>query len=124
MAGEVFAGRLEAAGDAITVTGNWSFGDELACAVAVAQGGDLLVATRDSLVAVRPDGVVVWTRGRGDTGPDPSDDVRACFARNGFREVAFTRPADARFRVGVHRLATAPPPAHTLAGERLFSFAG
>ncbi|MBO3738823.1 class I SAM-dependent methyltransferase [Actinoplanes flavus] len=81
---------------------------------------------RRTIAALRslshPGGVVVWTRGRGDAGPDPSDDVRAFFDRDGFEEVAFTRPAGARFRVGVHRLIAAPQPVATLAGKRLFSF--
>ncbi|GGN59394.1 hypothetical protein GCM10010112_14360 [Actinoplanes lobatus] len=72
---------------------------------------------------LHPGGVVVWTRGHGGIGPDPSDALRACFDRNGFEEVAFTRPDDARFRVGVHRLNAAPQPVATLAGRRLFSFA-
>ena len=56
MGGEVLAGRLDTATGTIAVTGTWSFGDDLACAVAVAESGDLLVATRDRLVAVRGDG--------------------------------------------------------------------
>ena len=64
-------------------------------------------------------GIVIWTRGRGDDGPDPSSAVRACLAEHGFEEMAFTGPGDARFRVGMHRLVAAgagPPP------RRLFTF--
>jgi hypothetical protein len=67
-------------------------------------------------------GIVIWTRGRGDKDTDPSEDVRAYFKDQGFQEMAFTRPADARFRVGMHRLTTAPEPAGRLAQTQLFSF--
>jgi hypothetical protein len=69
-----------------------------------------------------PAGIVIWTRGRGDDdSPDPSVDVAACFTGNGFRELAFTRSADARFRVGMHRLDTTATPAPHLP-DRLFTF--
>jgi hypothetical protein len=67
-----------------------------------------------------PGGIVIWTRGHGGDGPDPSVEVAACFTANGFRELAFTRPADARFRVGMHRLDTVPPPNRP--PDRLFTF--
>ncbi|MEV4347799.1 SMP-30/gluconolactonase/LRE family protein [Actinoplanes sp. NPDC049596] len=54
-AGLVCAGRLDRDTDAVRVTDTWEFGD-LACAVAVARGGDLLVAERHDLTWVRPDG--------------------------------------------------------------------
>ncbi|GIM90809.1 class I SAM-dependent methyltransferase [Paractinoplanes toevensis] len=75
------------------------------------------VAALPSLL--EPGGIVIWTRGRGDSGADPSDAVRGLFAENGFEEMAFARPADARFRVGMHRLVTEPGP--PVAG-RLFAF--
>jgi hypothetical protein len=50
-----------------------------------------------------PGATVIWTRGRGDGGEDPSEAVRACFRAEGFTEVAFVAPDDARFRVGVSR---------------------
>ncbi|HEX2894620.1 MAG TPA: class I SAM-dependent methyltransferase family protein [Marmoricola sp.] len=56
-------------------------------------------------------GFVVWTRGAKVPGDptlaagDPSESVRRAFAGTGFDEVAFVRPDDASFRVGVHRLA-------------------
>jgi len=56
-------------------------------------------------------------------GPDPSTAVRACLAEHGFREMAFARPDDARFRVGMHRLAGDAAPARRLSGARLFAFA-
>ncbi len=55
MSGLVFAGRLDPAGGGVTVTETWEF-DDLACAVAVSAGGDLLVAGRDRLTVVRMDG--------------------------------------------------------------------
>jgi hypothetical protein len=78
------------------------------------------IATLPSLLS--PAGVVIWTRGRTDDGGDPSVEVRGCFARNGFTELSFTSPTDARFRVGVHQRtpgATAPP---LRPGGRLFTF--
>jgi hypothetical protein len=77
------------------------------------------VAALPSLLV--PGAIVIWTRGRGDHDTDPSTEVAACFTDHGFEELAFTRPPDARFRVGMHRLGTAPsvtqpPPA------RLFTF--
>ncbi|MEU4239149.1 class I SAM-dependent methyltransferase [Actinoplanes sp. NPDC026619] len=59
-------------------------------------------------------GIVIWTRGRGDSGPDPSAGIRALFAEHGFQELAFAAPADAGFRVGMHRIAGDP--------ARLFTF--
>ncbi|GAA2633589.1 SMP-30/gluconolactonase/LRE family protein [Paractinoplanes durhamensis] len=51
LAGKVFAGRL----DPFTVTDTWEF-PGLATAVAVAAGGELLVAERETLTRVDPDG--------------------------------------------------------------------
>ncbi|MFG1994999.1 class I SAM-dependent methyltransferase [Actinoplanes sp. NPDC048988] len=68
------------------------------------------------------DGIVIWTRGRGGQDADPSESVRADLEAHGFQEIAFTRPVDARFRVGLHRLATAPPPGRLTAQAQLFSF--
>lgn len=48
---------------------------------------------------------VVWTRGRGGGAEDPSLDLRERFAAEGFAEVRFVAPEDARYRVGVHRRA-------------------
>ncbi|MER7003389.1 SAM-dependent methyltransferase [Dactylosporangium sp. NPDC000555] len=67
-------------------------------------------------------GFVIWTRGSGEDGSDPSTEVRACLGEYGFQEMAFTRPADARFRVGMHRLVAAPVPAQRLSQARLFTF--
>ncbi|GGL07183.1 hypothetical protein GCM10012284_46740 [Mangrovihabitans endophyticus] len=78
-----------------------------------------IAALPDLLVA---GGIVIWTRGRGNGSADPSSRVRAHFAENGFKELAFTQPTDARFRVGMNRLvgdsssARQPP-------RRLFAFA-
>jgi hypothetical protein len=79
------------------------------------------VAALRALLVV--DGIVIWTRGRGDEGHDPSQDVRACFAEYGFAEMSFTSPSDARFRVGMHRLAIRPADVSPLApGTQIFSF--
>jgi sugar lactone lactonase YvrE len=55
MSGLVLAGRLDPSAGTVTVTDTWDF-DDLACAVAVAADGTLLVAERDRLTVVRPDG--------------------------------------------------------------------
>ncbi|WP_127504095.1 class I SAM-dependent methyltransferase [Actinoplanes solisilvae] len=69
------------------------------------------IASLPSLLA--PGGTVIWTRA-GDS------DVRELFGLNGFDELAFVAPADARFRVGVHRLSREPDP--YASGVRLFRF--
>jgi hypothetical protein len=82
------------------------------------------VARLPSLMA--PGGHVIWTRGdhvpqdpSGFDG-DPSDYVRGLLHVVGFEEVAFVRPDDAGFRVGVHRW---PGPAATFEpGVRMFTF--
>ncbi len=73
-----------------------------------------------------PQGAVIWTRGcRVPHDPtevtgDPSETVRRLLADTGFEEVAFVRPDDASFRVGVARW---PGPAAAYEpGVRLFSF--
>jgi hypothetical protein len=53
---------------------------------------------------LEPGGIVIWTRGRGDGGTDPTVDVLKYFAAGGFTELAFTGPDDDRYRVGMHRL--------------------
>jgi Methyltransferase domain len=72
-----------------------------------------------------PGGAVVWTRGNrvpdvpsGHT-EDPAERVRHAFLAAGFDEVAFVKPADASYRVGVARLAV--PSADPLP-DRLFTF--
>ncbi|MDY7090655.1 MAG: class I SAM-dependent methyltransferase [Actinomycetota bacterium] len=62
-----------------------------------------------------PGGTVVWTRGG-----SAAAEVRDAFARSGFDELAFSEPADARFRVGLHRLRRPPEP--FAPGVRLFTF--
>lgn len=66
-----------------------------------------------------PGGVVIWTRGRSDGPVDASLATRAAFAEHGFAELAFTRPAGARFRVGMCR---AGDGGSTLDGKPLFTF--
>jgi SAM-dependent methyltransferase len=53
---------------------------------------------------LRPGGRVIWTRGRGAAVLDASRPIRELFAEHGFAELDFTAPADAPFRVGLHRL--------------------
>ncbi|MCU7728705.1 class I SAM-dependent methyltransferase family protein [Actinoplanes sp. KI2] len=67
-----------------------------------------------------PGATVIWTRGRRPDA-DPSQEVRAQFRAEGFTELAFTAPGDARFRVGMSRR---PPNGGTaLPSEpRLFTF--
>ncbi|MEU0314237.1 class I SAM-dependent methyltransferase [Nocardioides sp. NPDC006273] len=77
---------------------------------------------------VAPGGAVVWTRGASlrdgelsDHAGDPADLVRELFTRHGFAEDTFVRPADAAFRVGVHRRSS--DAAYVALPERMFSFA-
>ena len=82
------------------------------------------VATLPSLLA--PGAHVIWTRGcRVPQDPtevvgDPSQAVRDHFADAGFEEVAFVRPDDASYRVGVHRWPRPGLPFRS--GVRMFSF--
>jgi hypothetical protein len=66
-------------------------------------------------------GAVIWTRGHRvpSDQADPAEWVRGLFTAGGFEEVAFVKPADASFRVGVARLAT---PSDAPLPDRLFSF--
>ena len=68
---------------------------------------------------LEPGGHVIWTRGRGDDGPDPALDVLRHFAEHGFTEVALESPDDERYRVGMHRLTG---PAGRRPAGRLFTF--
>jgi hypothetical protein len=78
------------------------------------------VAALPSLLV--PDGIVIWTRGRGGDGSDAALGVRACFTDHGYREMAYTSPADAHFRVGMHRLVARPAEVPPLPPGRLFTF--
>lgn len=78
------------------------------------------VAALPSLLA--DDGIVVWTRGRNDDGPDPSTAIRELFTAHGFTEVGFTAPDDARFRVGTHRLDVRPTHVPVQPALRMFTF--
>ena len=81
-----------------------------------------VAAARSMLV---PGGTVIWTRGnRVPDDPtrhadDPAEWVRRVFTAAGFEEVAFVKPADASYRVGVARL---PEPSREPLPERLFNF--
>ncbi len=60
-----------------------------------------------------PGATVIWTRGQWLTDEVPTDltgEIRAWFDDAGFEEVAFDAPDDTTYRVGAHRLATAPRP--------------
>jgi hypothetical protein len=74
-----------------------------------------------------PGARVIWTRGRrahdhdpSEVDGDPSEHVRGLFDAAGFDEIAFVRPDDAGFRVGVHRF-TGPAERYAK-GHRLFRF--
>ncbi|MEV0134801.1 class I SAM-dependent methyltransferase [Dactylosporangium sp. NPDC050688] len=112
--------RVADAGDAATYVGVRPAHVLLACGVfGNIDAGDVrrTVAALPALLA--PGGIVIWTRARGDGDTDLSLRVRALFAEHGFTELSFTSPDDARFRVGMHRLAG--PVRHSLTG-RLFTF--
>jgi len=68
----------------------------------------------------RPGATVIWTRGRRDD-DDPSEEVRSRFRAEGFTELSFCAPPDARFRVGVSRRPDAGRPSLPPAA-RLFTF--
>jgi hypothetical protein len=65
-------------------------------------------------------GIVIWTRARGADGAEPARELQAHFAAHGFTELSYTAPADASFRVGMHRLAAATR--HAALSGRLFTF--
>ncbi|MEV6637163.1 class I SAM-dependent methyltransferase family protein [Actinoplanes sp. NPDC051470] len=80
--------------------------------------GNVTMADARRTIAAMPmlladGGLVIWTRGHfPDDDRDPAQDLRAHFEDCGFEELAFTRPDDAHFRVGLNRLSS----------RRLFSF--
>jgi len=96
----------------------------LACGVF----GNVTVKDAERTIAAVPTmltdgGIVIWTRGQFDDGPDPSLHLRSCFEKAGFTEVSFIRPTDAHFRVGVHRLSSPPGAGPAPGGTgRLFTF--
>jgi hypothetical protein len=95
----------------------------LACGVF----GNITVADMRRTVGALPalladDGIVIWTRGRPDTGPDPALDVLLCFADHGFEEMSFVCPTDSWFRVGMHRLRGTGERPRLAPGGRLFTF--
>ena len=70
-----------------------------------------------------PGAFVVWTRGRfrgRDDGVEPTDTLSEWFAEAGFEPVSLDKPADALYRVGVHRLVAPPEP--LVLGRQLFTF--
>ena len=88
--------------------------------------GDVVTTVRVLPSLLREGAHVIWTRGNhvplDPTGldGDPSEHVREVFAETGFDEVAFVRPDDAGFRVGVHRW-PGPETAYR-PGVRMFAF--
>jgi hypothetical protein len=72
------------------------------------------ISTLPSLLA--PGGAVIWTRGC----RVPHDHTEVAGDPSGFEEVAFVRPDDASFRVGVARWPHAAPPYEQ--GVRMFDF--
>jgi hypothetical protein len=110
------------AGDRATYAGLSRADVVLACGVF----GNISVADAQTTIRflprlLNPDGFVIWTRGRPEHGEDPSEQIRVLFASAGFRELGFTAPDDARFRVGIVRLQQAAD-VDPEAPERLFSF--
>jgi hypothetical protein len=96
--------------------------------------GDVALTVTAARSMLSPGGAVIWTRGHRvphdqdplpsgavpSDGSDQSERVRGLFTASGFEEVAFVKPADATYRVGVVRLAT---PSTAPLPDRLFSFA-
>ena len=66
-----------------------------------------------------PGATVIWTRGRFATG-DLTGEIRAWFGEEGFEEVAFDAPWNAKYRVGTHRLVVAPR--SLVSGQTFFRF--
>jgi hypothetical protein len=62
---------------------------------------------------------VIWTRGRFATG-DLTGEIREWLAEEGFEEVAFDAPWNAKYRVGTHRLVVAPR--SLVPGQTFFRF--
>lgn len=125
--------RTADAGDTATYAGVAPAHVLLACGVFGNVSVDDVRRTIAALPALLvPDGIVIWTRARGadpntDAGTDAGTDVadaslavRDLFAEHGFTELSFTRPDDARFRVGMHRLAG--PVRRDPPSGRLFTF--
>jgi predicted RNA methylase len=66
-----------------------------------------------------PGAAVIWTRAH-EADRDIVSTIRRRFEQAGFEEIAFDAPANATFRVGVHRLTVSPQPSEP--GVRLFRF--
>lgn len=108
------------AGSTATYTGIEPADILLACGVFGNVSHEDMCRTVAALPALtKPGATVIWTRGRRDDA-DPSLEVRSQFRAEGFTELAFCAPEDARFRVGVSRRAETGGPA--LPGPRLFTF--
>jgi hypothetical protein len=94
----------------------------LACGIFGNVSATDVLTTIDALPALLvAGGIVLWTRGRGSDPDDPSLPIRDAFAARGFRELAFTRPDDASYRVGMHRADETQVRA-LQPGTRLFTF--
>ncbi|HET6877230.1 MAG TPA: hypothetical protein VFH38_06860 [Jatrophihabitans sp.] len=106
-----------------------SYGDHLPVRVLLACGvfGNIAPESTRRTIAALPawledDGVVIWTRGRGDAGFDAGAQVRQWFVEEGFAELGYVAPDDARFRVGMSRR-RAIPPVEVPPATRMFEFA-
>jgi hypothetical protein len=89
--------------------------------------GDVARTVAAMPMLLAPGARVIWTRGRrahdhdpSEVDGDPSEHVRGLFDAAGFEEIAFVRPDDAGFRVGVHRFTGQAEP--YAKGRRLFRF--
>ena len=86
---------------------------------------DVVRTVAAARVMVATGGAVIWTRGHGVPGDptahtdDPAEWVRGRFEAVGFDEVAFVKPDDASYRVGVERQRKV---VDQELPERLFSF--
>lgn len=105
-----------------------SFGDHLPVDVLVACGvfGNIEPEAVRRIIAalpgwLEPDGVVLWTRGHGDGRADAGAQVREWFVADGFAELGYVAPPDARFRVGMARRPAGSAMSLPEA-ERLFEF--
>jgi hypothetical protein len=99
----------------------------MACGIFGNISDDDVARTISTLPALLVEGGhVIWTRGRRvpqdptEVTGDPSEAVRGLFVGTGFEEVAFVRPDDASFRVGVARWPHAGAPYEP--GVRMFDF--
>jgi hypothetical protein len=81
---------------------------------------DVRSTLRGAALMLQQGGTVIWTRGAEGAGDDPSERVRELLRdAGGWEEVAFVKPDDASYRVGVHRWEGI---AAGVLADRLFAF--